>query len=147
MVQSERRGEYVTRGYLLVKDALKDAHGNHLSADAIYALLEARGEKVGRTTVYRQLERLCGEGYAIRTETEGTHCYSVASGECGAHYHLVCTVCGRLEHLSCERVRELFSHIEREHSFRISPARTALYGLCAACTRQSKHKEKQDAHA
>ncbi len=147
MEKKSVRGEYRTRGYLLVKEVLRDAHGNHLSADAIFALLKARGEAIGRTTVYRQLERLCSEGYAMRTETEGIGCYSLSGGACGEHYHLVCTVCGRLEHLSCERIEQLFSHIEREHSFRINPARTTLYGLCVSCARSSKQKEKQNAHA
>ena len=137
MKTEKSRGDYLTRGYLLVKEVLKSARGAHLSADEIYIALQARGEKIGRTTVYRQLERLVSEGLVRRTVGEGGACFSFAGSSCSEHYHLLCTACGKLEHLSCEKVKTLFRHIESEHGFVIDPSRTTLYGLCAACATAS----------
>ena len=135
------RGDYMTRGYYLVKDVLFSAKGEHLSADDIFDALRAKGESIGRTTVYRQLERLVSEGYARRTSTDrGTGCYSYTDGQCKEHHHLICTACGKLEHLSCDHVEELFSHIKATHGFIIDTSRTTLYGLCAACAREKKQK-------
>ncbi len=147
MEKRKERGEYITRGYLSVMGALKNAKGVPLSANAIFSLLKANGEAIGRTTVYRQLERLCDEGHARRTQTEGTSFYCFADNMCEEHYHLLCTRCGKFEHLSCERIEELISHIGKEHGFRINPSLTTLYGLCAFCARQSKHKEHHHAHS
>ena len=141
------RGDYVTRGYRLVKEILSDAQGQHLSAEDIHMTLCAKGEKVGKTTVYRQLERLLEEGAIRRTLGEGVACYSMQGEECEEHYHLFCTVCGKMEHLACERVKQLFSHIQSEHGFLIDLSRTTLYGTCAACVRKSKQKEFTHAHA
>ena len=146
MTQAKSRGDYMTRGYFLVKGVLKDAHGKHLSVDDIYATLTARGEKIGRTTVYRQLERLIGEGYVRRISGDRTgSCYSYSGESCTEHYHLICTLCGRLAHLSCDHVEELFHHIKTEHGFVIDPSRTSLYGTCAACLREEKQKGSQNA--
>lgn len=141
MQNQKERGEYTTRGYLLVKDALKEAKGVPLSADALLSVLKAKGASVGRTTVYRKLERLCEEGYARRTLTDGTSYFCYTDEECEEHYHLLCTRCGKIEHLSCEKTEELFSHIGREHGFHVDPSLTTLYGLCALCARRHKHKE------
>ncbi len=146
MQQKKERGEYITRGYLLVKNTLKNARGVPLSADAIFALLKAEGETVGRTTVYRQLERLCEEGNARRTQIDGTSLFCFSDSVCEEHYHLLCTRCGKLDHLSCARLEELVSHIGQDHGFRVDPSLTTLYGLCAFCARQSKHKEHHHAH-
>ncbi len=135
------RGEYMTNGYRLVRDALVKNGGKHFSADDLYNLLLKEGEKIGRTTVYRQLERLVAEGIACKINREdAVSCYSYALGDCASHYHLVCTDCGGLTHLSCHHVEALCSHIESEHGARIDTARTVFYGLCATCS----HKIRKD---
>ena len=136
------RGDYMTRGYFLVRDMLMKADGRHFFADDIYESLREKGERIGRTTVYRQLDRLVSEGYARRTVGErGGSCYSYVKDGCHEHYHMVCKECGRLAHLSCDHVEELFHHIKSEHGFEIDPGQTVLYGLCAACRRKQKQKE------
>ncbi len=140
------RGDYMTRGYFLVRDVLMKAKGAHLFADDIHEALRDRGEKVGRTTVYRQLDRLVNEGYARRTIGErGGNCYSYIEDGCEEHYHMVCTLCGKLAHLSCDHVEELFHHIKSEHGFSIDPGQTVLYGRCSACLREEKRKESHNA--
>ena len=140
MQENVTRGDYMTRGYFLVRDVLKDAMGEHLSADEVYARLLSRGDRIGRSTVYRQLERLIKEGVVRRISGDGSgsYCYSFNSDGCPEHYHIVCTACGRLAHLSCEHVEALFGHIKSEHGFLINPTRTTLYGLCSACSRAEK---------
>ena len=145
-MREKARGDYMTRGYFLVRDVLMKAKGAHLFADDIHEALRERGEKVGRTTVYRQLDRLVNEGFARRTLGErGGSCYSYVEDGCTEHYHMVCTLCGKLAHLSCDHVEELFHHIKSEHGFLVDSGKTVLYGRCAACLREEKRKEAHDA--
>ncbi len=142
MDEKKERGDYKTRAYFLIKDVLLSAGGAHLRADEIYDMLKGQGERVGLTTVYRQLARLSEEGFARKTTTEGQgNCYSLLGAHCAEHYHLVCTECGALAHLSCDRIASLIHHIEAHHGFTVTPARTTLYGLCADC--KQKRKEPQ----
>ena len=146
MQEGKSRGDYMTRGYFLVKGVLQDASGKHLSVDDIYGELSSRGERIGRTTVYRQLERLISEGRARRIGGDKTgNCYSYNAEGCSEHHHLICTVCGKLAHLSCDHVEELFHHIKAAHGFIIDPSRTSLYGTCASCLRKQKQKGLQNA--
>ena len=141
-MKEKTRGDYMTRGYFLVRDVLMKANGAHLFADDIYEALRDKDEKIGRTTVYRQLDRLVSEGYVRRTVGErGGSCYSYIKDGCQEHYHMVCEICGKLAHLSCDHVEELFHHIKAEHGFEINPCQTVLYGLCAACRRERKRGE------
>ena len=136
------RGEYMTRGYFLVRDVLIHAKGAHLSSDDVYETLRGQGEKVGRTTVYRQLDRLVSEGRVRRTVADrGGNCYSYITDGCAEHYHMVCKSCGKMAHLSCDQVEELFHHIKTHHGFSIDPCQTVLYGRCAACCREEKRKD------
>ena len=144
MEERKERGDYKTRAYFLVRDVLLTANGKHLRAEEIYDILRERGAKVGLTTVYRQLSRLTEEGFARKTTTEGQGgCYSLLGAHCAEHYHLVCTECGALSHLSCDHVASLIHHIKAHHGFTVSPERTTLYGLCAACARRAKRKDTQ----
>lgn len=140
--ENTARGDYMTRGYFLVRDVLMKAKGAHMSADDVFGELRRRGEKIGRTTVYRQLDRLVGEGAVHRISGDHAgNCYSYADENCTEHYHMICTVCGRLSHLSCDHVEELYHHIKSEHGFEIDPSRTVLYGLCAACAREQRKND------
>ena len=147
------RGEYVTHGSLLIKEILKTAGASHLSAQAVYTIAKQKGERIGRTTVYRHLTRLAEKGEIRRITVNGVACYAPLDLVCDGHYHLVCTLCGALSHLACPKTEELIAHVGREHGFRINPAETTLYGLCAACLRRGKQKCKNnkesliDAHA
>ena len=70
MQERKERGDYKTRAYFLIKEALLASGGEHLRADDIYTVLHAKGEHIGLTTVYRQLSRLCDEGFARKIATE-----------------------------------------------------------------------------
>ena len=136
------RGDYMTRAYFLVKETLVKAGGAHMRAEEIREELSSHGETVGLSTVYRHLSRLEREGAVRKMHTDELgSCYSYISQSCADHYHMVCTVCGRLSHLSCDHVEALFHHIRSEHGFLIDPGKTTLYGLCAVCHRKQKRKE------
>lgn len=142
MEEKKERGDYKTRAYFLIKDLLLATSGEHLRADEVYSLLQKKGERVGLTTVYRQLARLCDEGFIRKTVSEGqSGCFSLQDAECPLHYHLVCTECGALSHLSCDHMEDLMRHIKAHHGFTVSPAKTTLYGLCALCARKEKRKD------
>ena len=96
-------------------------------------------EFFGKSTVYRQLSRLCEEGLLLRFEGvtpdgAAVHWYQYRQDAlCDGHFHLKCTRCGRLEHLDCERSHELISHIRNDHGFSIDCAGTVLLGICKRC--------------
>ena len=98
--------------------------------------LHREGARVGLTTVYRQLERLEQQGLVHKVVTDQGARYQYCSGAHSGRdcFLLKCERCGRIEHLDCSHLGELYSHILAEHHFRINPRRTLLYGLCQRCS-------------
>lgn len=136
--------EYHTKQSDRITACLRDRADCHLTAAQVTELLRAAGDAVGSATVYRRLERLVAEG-SVRKFVTGTAtpaCYQYAGdAPCGAHYHLRCTVCGRLIHLDCEVLREIAAHIRDHHQFEIDPTKTVFYGKCAACAGNEEEHE------
>lgn len=49
------------------------------------------------------------------------------------NYHVKCESCGRLVHLQCKEVSELWNHLLEKHSFKMNPQMTVIYGQCGNC--------------
>ena len=132
---------YKTKQRETVENCLKNNKNRHLTADEITEILRSAGQDVGRTTVYRTLEKLIQEGRVRRyAAAKGdSACYQyLTDTACHEHFHLKCTGCGKLLHIECEQMQKLNSHILSEHKFRVDKLQTVLYGLCEKCAeRQS----------
>lgn len=130
--------KYKTKGKDRILLYLKDNPNTHITAEEIYNYLKAGGEKIGLTTIYRQLENLVKEGMAIKY-VNGRNipaCFQyVKEGEERRLniYHMKCENCGKLTHLSCDQVDKIINHISEEHGFVIDAKRTVFYGLCPNC--------------
>lgn len=133
------RQPYNTRQRELVR-SLMDAHtDSYLTVDAVSALLASDGHHIGRTTVYRALERLSAEGLVAKVagiRGEAAQYRGIPAGEAshpGEMGQLRCVRCGRAFPLDCEMLASFDEHVLHEHGFAIDPRLTVLYGMCAAC--------------
>ena len=135
--------KYNTKQHEEVLDYLKSIKGEHVTALEVYEHLseECPGgthKKPGKTTVYRQLERLVEEGlvdkYVIDQNTPACFEY-VGTDECGEGIcvHGKCLKCGKLFHLHCEEIKEMGEHLEAHHGFIPDFHHTVIYGVCEEC--------------
>lgn len=126
---------YITKQSQLIKDFLEKNSDRHFSSDEIYFALISQGESIGKTTVYRQLEKLAEEGQVQKFSSgaNGACCYQLTSAACRNHYHLKCSKCGKLLHIECDFLDKLSEHIYDGHKFTIDTSKIVLYGLCEAC--------------
>ena len=128
------RCEYNTRALSLVLDCLKANEGTPLSAEEITEKLLSRGEQIGKTTVYRNLEKLLKKELIGSYKNDNTTRYCFC-GERDEHIHIICQGCGKLSHLECSHIRELEGHIASSHGFTLDRGKTVLYGLCGECAK------------
>ena len=130
--------QYKTKQKLMVYDCLKENSNKAMTADEIYENLKGQGVSVGRTTVYRHLDALLKDNKLRRFSEEkgksATYQYIDEEHSCCHHLHIKCVSCGKLEHLSCDFMNEVCSHILKHHNFRVDNAKTNLLGLCAQCS-------------
>lgn len=108
-----------------------------LDANEICRALEAEGETVWLSTVYRNLEafREAGLVEAVRLPGQDTVCYTCCGS--GHLHYAVCVSCHRmipLKHCPLDH-----SHMETEdEGFRLSGHRIELYGVCSDCQKKDK---------
>ena len=131
------RQAYNTRQRELVVSLMRGRARDYLTVDRVCELLRQTGLSVGRTTVYRTLERLVSEGAAakvagIRGEAAQYRVIDAAA-DAGSRGQLRCTRCGRALPLDCEMFGAFKRHVLREHGFAIDQRQTVIYGLCADC--------------
>jgi len=109
----------------------------HFSVDEVVFEMQERGEKIGRTTVYRFLEQLAEQGNVRKYQntqgiTQYQHVEDVSS--CDDHFHMMCKNCGNLIHVDCDLMHSMAEHLLKAHGFMIDPRETILKGLCEACS-------------
>ncbi len=129
--------QYNTKQKNAVLDCLAERTSRSLTVDGVLSALAARGERIGRSTVYRRLEELCREGYVRRFAPEEGRSvtYRFIGSGCGekSHFHLICSVCGVVYHTHCPEMEAIFQHVAENHGFAVDTQKTVLYGLCENC--------------
>ena len=118
---------------------LEKNSGHHITINDVFNYFKSKSVSVGQTTIYRHLESLVDEGivkkYIFDNNTPA--CFEYVNEN--AHikgdtcFHLKCEKCGMLIHLQCDELKQISSHIEKEHNFVLDTYRTVLYGLCESC--------------
>lgn len=132
----ENKG-YRTRQREVILEYLKHSDSRHVSIEDVLEHLKASGEKVGRTTIYRYMEKLTEEGalrkYFIEEGAGACYQYVDSAKGCHEHFHLKCLKCGSLIHVECDYLNQIGMHIEEHHGFKVDNTKTVFYGICKDC--------------
>lgn len=118
-----------------MRDALSTA-GGFRSAQDVYAMLRARDQSVGLSTVYRHLQSFADAGLVdvIHTpEGETTYRYCGEPGS-GHHHHLVCRACGSAEEIEGPAIERWAASVAEEYGYTDVAHTIELFGRCAACS-------------
>ena len=140
---------YLTPARQAVLSLFSSYPHRQFTAEQVCTLLcSAKGEDdslIGKSTVYRQLSRLCEQGQLRRfeaTDADGlaVHAYQYVAPEqnCAGHFHLKCQSCGRVSHADAELTERIASQLGAEYGFSVDCGASMLYGLCAVCQNQTK---------
>ncbi len=130
-------GTYKTKQKKFIENFLKENIGRQFTCDEISDELRIKGTPVGKTTVYRYVEKLVSEGKA-RKITDGINKsaqfqYIDENMDCHSHMHLKCLKCGEFIHLGCDFLSGVNEHIYEHHRFKVDNSKTVLFGLCEKC--------------
>ena len=128
--------EYNTKQREVLLKFFTDNADEHFTAAEIELALAQKGEKLGKATVYRRLERLVEDGVVRRfvSDDAKVSCYQYAGGEaCKNHYHLKWLRCGALLHVECDYLDEMSSHVLEHHGFMVDTHKITICGVCEKC--------------
>ena len=131
---------YVTKQYQAVLQCLEARDSAAFTAAELAEDLRLAGHPVGLATVYRQLDKLETAGVVHKVPTEEGALYQRCPHPAADHgcFLLRCESCGRILHLDCSQLEELYRHLETSHHSRIDPRRTILTGRCQHCLEQEE---------
>ena len=126
------RGQRVTGERLALFDEIFSQHG-HIDAEELLGAMKARGLKISRATVYRNLDLLveCGLARKQRLGSRGFLYEHIHAGQ--QHDHLVCTGCGRVVEFVSQGIAALQGEICRAHGFVPTRHTLQIAGLCNRC--------------
>lgn len=112
--------------------AVLDELDGFASAQQIHELLDNRGEHVGLSTVYRNLQTLVEAGNvdALRGDDGETRYRQCSSGH---HHHLVCRACGRTVEVEGPTVEQWADRVADEHRFTDVSHTLEIFGTCSDC--------------
>jgi Fe2+ or Zn2+ uptake regulation protein len=133
------RGARVTPARQLLLELLVHAT-EPLSAEKLQAALAKKKRVVSKTTVYRELEFLLGEGLVASIFMgDDTTRYEITSTE--HHHHVICTSCRRVEDVETPGAEEALLPLERRLAKKINFAHIThaleFFGLCNSCARKA----------
>jgi Fur family transcriptional regulator, ferric uptake regulator len=122
-----------TRQRAAIHEALRRTEGFR-TAQQLHDELRGAGERVGLTTVYRELQALAGAGEvdALRN-VDGETMYRLCRTE-DHHHHIVCRSCGVTVEVHSDEIERWAMHTGRRHGFTDITHTAELYGLCTRCT-------------
>lgn len=128
MVETHQRN---TRQRRAVAAILADLDG-FASAQDIHDALRHKGDSVGLSTVYRNLQAMAdaAEVDALRND-DGETLYRQCSA--GHHHHLVCRTCGRTVEVEGPTVERWADGVAAEHGFSDVAHTLEIFGTCSDC--------------
>ena len=128
-----QQGLPVTQQREVVADVVFES-AEHLSVEEIETALKARGERIGKATIYRTMEILVRSGLVEEHDFgEGFRRYEHLFGQQPVHEHLICTHCGKVTEFLSPEVERVQEEVSRQHGFVASRHRLEIYGLCGRC--------------
>lgn len=130
--------EYKTKARTVLFEFLQENPDRGFTAIDLLTYLQLNIEGVNKTTVYRNLDRLCEQGiiYKYREpEHEGWfYQYSTEHTPCNTHMHGKCSKCGKLFHIEDDFVNEFEKNVMENYGLKIDFGKTLIIGICKACS-------------
>ena len=134
------KAEYRTKARAALLEFLQENSDRGFSAIDLLTYLQLNIEGVNKTTVYRNLDRLCEQG-VIYKYREPDHDgwfyqYSKEHTQCNMHMHGKCSKCGKLIHIEDDFVIDFKNLIKKNYGLQVDLGKTLVVGVCAACLSQ-----------
>ncbi len=121
---------------------LKGHNEQRFTAREIYEAVCSDQASMNRTTVYRNLDRLCESGELLKfkepNQDSWYYQYSSKHDDCDKHMHAQCSNCGKIFHLENPFVKNFGDKLLDEYGLDIDTSKTIIFGRCSKCRKIRK---------
>ena len=129
MKELEKRMRLTNQRQVLMEELKKVT--THPTADELYDLVRQRLPRTGLGTVYRNLELLSEFGIIKKLETGGKQ--KRFDGNPDPHYHIRCSMCGRVDDIHIPRLEDLDAQAADCCNYTILGHHIEFSGICPDC--------------
>ena len=131
---------YKTKAREIIISYLKDNSNKRFTAREIYDYVTANADGINRTTIYRNLDRLCEQGDLTKFKEPNQDAwyfqYSEEHKHCNSHMHAQCSECGRIFHLESDFVEDFEKKLQDSYGLNVSASKTIIIGVCDDCNKK-----------
>lgn len=125
------RGIRITPQRGMILQAIEAMPG-HLTAEAVYAAVQAHSPYVNLATVYRTLDLL--KSLDLITDTDmGTGATHYALRSHADHHHAICRLCHHSVEFPNHLLDALIDELRMGYGFGVEANHIVVFGICAAC--------------
>ncbi|MFI3141162.1 MAG: transcriptional repressor [Clostridia bacterium] len=137
-----RAQTYKTKQKQMILDFLKTNSHTSMTAKDIEDSFARQNVLIGKSTIYRYLDRLVESGEIRRFVNDQSKSASFQftgkEHNCHDHIHLKCINCGSFLHLECNHMSKVNEHILAHHNFAVDNSKTIILGICNECNNKIK---------
>ena len=130
-----------TRGRETILRELEVRKG-HFNAETLYSVLNRKGTKVSRPTIYRTLKLLEKNHLIDRLDIKQKCFYYESILQKKDHAHLICEQCGKIMDFQNSSLKTLKTKACKEEDFLLDSMSVQLFGLCRSCQRTIKNRTR-----
>lgn len=125
------------------KDLILNTIKNQKHEFTIKDIYDKVKDSTGLTTIYRLVDKLVDEGKISKTIGNNNVTYYQYLIDCNEinHFYLKCDNCGKMDHVDCDCIDEMSSHISNEHHFKLNKKNIIINGICEKCLKKEKEYE------
>lgn len=131
------KSTYKTKAREEIMAYLKEHTEQRFTAREIFEAVSGHEDGINRTTVYRNLDRLCETGDLLKfkepNQDSWYYQYSSDHDHCDEHMHAQCSECGRIFHLEKSFADTFEKKVLNEYGLMIDPSKTIIIGKCDKC--------------
>jgi len=131
IAQLQARNIRITPQRAIIFEVIENLHG-HITAEEIFHEVQQVNPYISLATVYRTLE-LLQELKLINQTNFGRGQTYFALKDHGAHHHLVCTECGRIEEFADELLEPIWATLAEKFQFHAHTEHMSIFGICKNC--------------
>lgn len=113
---------------------------NHPTAEDVYNYVHRQYPQISRTTVYRNLNKLCEGGQLYRVKVFGSA--DRYDHRTGGHYHFICNECGQLCDLELPYMDQINRMCAGMDGRQINDHQILFDGVCRDCLEKAKNRLK-----